>query len=286
MKKHNYFYQFLFVLAFAVILLVYPHKVQANPQIVKLRTNKTYKSYDITGDKKKDTIKVKIHKNSRYDYYDSLTVTVNGKNAYSFKNQFFYAGPYDNVDIILYTLKNGKPFLYLYAQADNGDGPVCGVFQYKSGKLKEIINFQTFFKDYGIHQSGEVVTINGNSITVRYYVMSFALGPCYVTYNYLYKNGTLCRTSNTANFEKIYSYGKITNTFISNKMITAYTSVSAKRKAFTMKKGAIVQVDKCYCNGKSFLIRVKYKGKYGWIKAQKGYLDEKNRQFSNVTYAG
>lgn len=259
----------------------------ANPQTVNLKTNKTYKSYDITGDKKKDTIRVDILKHSGYDYYDSLSVKINGKTAYSFKNKYFYANNgYTEVSVKLYTLKNKKPFLYLYAQADNGDGAVCGVFQYKGGKLKQIINFQTLFKSYGGHNLGEVVSIKGNTITTRFYVMSYVLGPCYVQYKYTYKNGTLKRTSAITNFEKIYSYGKPTTTFYANKALTAYTSAKSSNKAFTIKRGEAVKVDKCYMSGGKMRVRIEYKGKYGWIKAVKGYPGETNKQFSNVTYAG
>ncbi|WP_373219426.1 hypothetical protein [Ruminococcus sp. 5_1_39BFAA] len=286
--KKNKLYMILVLMFFSVLFIGNPHSVKAaNPQVVKLKTNKTYKKYDITGDRKNDTLKIKISKHSTYGYYNSLAVVINGKTAYSFNNKYFYANsPYNEVDIRLYTLKNGKPFLFLYAQAENGDGPVCGVFQYKSGKLKQIINFQTLFQGYGSHLSGDVISINGNKITTEYYIMSYVLGPCSVKYNYTYKNGTLKRTSNVTKFDGIYSYGKDTRIFYANKKLTAYTATNAKTKAFTVKKGTAVQVDKCYCNGKSMLVRVKYKGKYGWIKAAKGYPGESNKQFSNVTYAG
>lgn len=128
--------------------------------------------------------------------------------------------------------------------------------------------------------------MKGNCITIRYYVMSFVLGPTYVKYDYIYKNGSLCRKSNTVNIEKVYAGGKITKVFIVNKKLTTYKSVSGNTKAYTLKKGKAVLVDKCYCNGKSLWVRLKYKGKYGWLKAVNGYKGENNKQFSNVTYAG
>lgn len=126
MKKKRIIFSILllFIIVGATFALK-PRTVQAaNPTVVTLRTNKTYTSYDITGDKKKDKILVKIKKNSRYDYYDSLYVNINGKTLYQFTDEFFYAGEYENVDIKIYTLKNGVPFLYLAAYADNGDGPL------------------------------------------------------------------------------------------------------------------------------------------------------------------
>lgn len=271
------------ILLIAGFFAISPRTVAAaNPQKVKLHTNKTYKAYDITGDKKKDTIRVNISKD-RYGFYDSLAVKINGKIVYSFRNQYFYAKPpkYD-VDIMLYTLKNGKPFLYISAEADNGDGPVCGIFQYKNGKLLQIINFQTLFEPYGAHLNGEVVSVNGNTITTKYNIMSYVLGPCYVSYNYRYKGGTLKRTSATTSFDKSI----LNKTFYANKTLTAYTSTKTNKKSFSVKRRAAVKVDKCYISGGKMLVRVKYKGRYGWIKAMNGYHGEANKQFSNIYYAG
>lgn len=284
MKKQKGFKLVLLVLFWiSGIILWHPQNVSAaNPQMVKLKTNKTYKSYDITGDKKKDTIKINIPpKKSKYDDYASLSVIINGKVAYSFKNQWF-----TGACARLYTLKNGKPFLYLYASGANGDGPVCAVFQYKNNKLSKIINFQTLFKGYGYHLYGDVMSISGNTITTEYRLSTYVLGYCTVRYKYSYKDGTLKRTSSTANFHETYSRGKKTRTFYANKNLTAYTSTKATKKAFTIKRGAAVQVDKCYCLSGKMLVRVKYKGKYGWLKAAKGYSGESNKQFSNVIYAG
>lgn len=285
MKKQKEFKLVLLVLFWiSGIILWYPQDVSAaNPQSVELKPNKTYTAYDITGDKKKDTIKIKITKDSYSDGNSALSVIINGKVAYSFKNQFFYG-----TCIRLYTLKNGKPFLYLYASDSNGDGPVCAVFQYKNRKLSKIINFNSLFKGYGTHLYGNVISISGNTITTEYYISSYVLGYCTVRYKYSYKDGTLKRTSSTANFSETYSYGKKTKTFYANKNLTAYTSTRATKKAFTVKRREAVQVDKCYCSGGKMLVRIKYKGKYGWLKAIKGktWPKEIDKQFSNVAYAG
>ena len=42
-----------------------------NPSMVELKAGKTYKSYDITGDKKKDTVKISIPKD-QYDRYGTV----------------------------------------------------------------------------------------------------------------------------------------------------------------------------------------------------------------------
>jgi hypothetical protein len=253
----------------------------ATAKTVKLSADVTYKKYDITGNGKKDSLTIKSGKD-RDGNYNSLSVVLNGKTVYSLKKSIYFS-----VDIRLYTLQNRKSFLFLYADVTNYDGPVCGIFQYKNGKLSQIINFQKLFANYGSHNYGEVIDISGNSLTVQYYSMSWSLGPSCVNYTYTYKDGTLKRTSNTARFTEIYSAGKDTKTFYANKNLTAYTSASAQEKAFTVKKGKAVVVDKCYANGKVMFIRVKYNGKYGWIKGLAHCpTKDSDKLFSNVTYAG
>lgn len=254
----------------------------AKASAVTLKADKTYKNYDITGDQKKDTIKIKTGKHVSYDWKDKLSVIINGKTCYKFTNQYFEGEP----TIRLYTMTNGKKFLYLDAQSTNGDGPVCAVFQYKSGKLKKVIDFHKLFEGYGSHLRGSVQKVKGNTLYTEYYVMSWSTGPSTIKVNYTYKNGTLKRTGNTYQYKENYSYGKKTTTFYANKSLAATTGANSSKKAFTVKKGGKVTVSKCYSNGKKMLIQVKYKGKYGWIKALNGYPGYGNGQFSNVTYAG
>lgn len=46
---------------FAVVLFWKPNDVSAAARQVRLRANRTYKNYDITGNKKKDSIRVKTN---------------------------------------------------------------------------------------------------------------------------------------------------------------------------------------------------------------------------------
>lgn len=283
MKKKRILWAIIFWGLFFGITFTSPENVKAaNAARVKLKTGKTYTSYDVTGDKKKDKILLKVTKDSRYNYVNGLTVYINGKNAYKFTNNYYYP---ESSDFQIITLKNGKVYLYLYAIADNYDGPVCGLFQYKSGKLKQVVDFQTLFKGYGSHAYGKVLKVSGNTIYTEAYLMSWSIGPCYVRYNYTCKSGTLKRTSNTTNFYKVYSNGKNTRTFYANRNLTVYTSTAGTKKAYTIPKKAKITIDKCYTNGKTMMIRVKYKGKYGWLKPTKSYK-EQYRQFSNTTLAG
>lgn len=280
MKKWVTMWVMLLLLCFAV-----PVKAAAaNPQKVSLRAGTSYTSYDITGDKKADTIQITqtgvAYYKGKPSYAKGLTVTVNGQNVYSFSNDYYY-----NVNATLYTLKNNKPFLYLYAQADNGDGPVCGLFQYKNGTLKQVINFQTFYK-YGSHRFGEVKSISGNKMTVKFFAMSYAMSSVDVELQYKYKGGTLKLVSRTG---KATSYAqKLNGSVTARKKIAAYKSATSSKKAFTISKGAKVKVTNCYIKGTNIRFKVKRlsDGKAGWIKSPKKFLAGGKGLFEEAWYAG
>ena len=79
-----------------------------NPSMVELKAGKTYKSYDITGDKKKDTVKISIPKD-QYDRYGTVKITVNKKTTKITRTWTSYA-----IHTRLITLKNGKAYLWVH----------------------------------------------------------------------------------------------------------------------------------------------------------------------------
>ncbi len=257
-----------------------------NPTKVTLKANKTYDKYDVTGDGRADTIKIRIKKDE-YDTYYSLKIAVNEKTRYEMKEEFSSFWDYE---FVLYTLKNGKPFLSINTYLNNGDGPLNGLFQYKSGKMKQVADFNTFLSGnwkYGYHSNGRVLNVKGNSIYTEQGLMGYTLGVFDVEIRYEYKAGTLRRSSNNYKFTFINGDGKSKNLFKTGKKLTVYKSASAKKKAFTVKTGKYVRVTKCYHNGKVMRYKIKYGNKYGWIKAEtdKQY-DWERPLFSNVMLAG
>ena len=142
-KRNNFISVFTMFLAigFAIIFSI-PVKATANG--VQLKANRTYTAYDVTGDGTKDKIRIRAANQTDDEAYSSLTVSVNGKTAYRLKNTRFY-----NVIANIYTLKNGQPFLYLYAPAENGDGPVCALLKYTNGKFRKALDFTEIMAGYG-----------------------------------------------------------------------------------------------------------------------------------------
>ena len=270
----------MFILCFTGVLGGSVHKVQAaNPTQVTLKPNRTYSSYDITGDGKADKICIKTSGNSKWNYINKTSVIINGSNCGS------YSGYAYEVTAKLYTLKNKKPFLYLYACGDNYDGPVCGVFQYKSKKMKQIINCQTTFRTYSSHLYGKVVKIKNNTMSVKFYAMSWTVGPSYYTLDYVYKNGTLKRASSKASsWEmsglKYRGYTYVTAAYNMN----VYMGTDTRKRVFTLKKGQKVKFTSAYLQSGKHLLQIQTQsGKKGWIKCLSSY---NRKPFVEVMYAG
>lgn len=281
--------KYLYVIVFAVLAtaLFLPVKsVQAaNPTKVTLKENKLYQSYDITGDKKADKIEIKVSRDA-YQWVNKVSVWVNEENCFSI-DDFQY---YGDVDVIaqIYTLKNGKPFLYFYTSGDDGDGPVCGVFQYKSGKLKQIINCNSFLgKKYGMHYNGSVQNVKGNTITVRFHIMSWTTGVSTFQYDFSYKNGTLKRTSAKTSVIEIATHPKVSSLTV-RKSMKVYSKTDGKKVLFHLKSGQKVKVTYAYVKSDKFYLKVKNvtTGKSGWIKCYKDSSKLKAPVFKEAFYAG
>ncbi len=242
-----------------------------NPQKAILKLGKVYRNYDITGDRKKDS--VLISKSGK----DTLNLYINNKKQILTKDFSEYCG----VNLQLYTLENGKAFLYVGAKCmEIGNDGACGIFQYQSGKMKQIINMGSFFGDYGTLQQGEVLDIKNNGMKIRVHMMAFSTGSSWIDFEYIYKDGTLKCKNDIGSY---YSMGIPKRRGIVNKTLSIYRSTGGNSKIYTLKKGDIVTILRCKYFGKKMYIEVSYNGKKGWIKAQDKWQREK--QFSNVQYA-
>ena len=161
-KRNNFISVFTMFLAIGFVI-IFSRPVKAAANGVQLKANRTYTAYDVTGDGMKDKIRIRAANQTDDEAYTSLTVSVNGKTACKLKNTRFY-----NVIANIYTLKNGQPFLYLYAPADNGDGPVCALLKYTNGKFRKALDFTEIMAGYGNHRIGEVTNLNGNKIVITF----------------------------------------------------------------------------------------------------------------------
>lgn len=261
----------------------------SNSRSVNLRVGSSrqnvYKSYDITGDRQADQINIavgygnKIDKKDRNGYYNSIFVSINDK------TQILRTGYFYSARARLYTLSNGKPYLFLETSSDNDYNDISGLFSYNNSrkKIETAVDFTSLFNGYVGRSSGRIVRMSKNTITVRYGMMSYSLGGCSIDYNYTYKNGKLVRTSYYGKLINISKRQKNSNILTAKRNLSAYTAPRTNRKAFTIKKGGSVKIMQVWKKNSNMYIKVKYRNKYGWIKAAK---INTSQQFSDVAYAG
>lgn len=253
------------VLALSLCIPEYAFATPASKgaKVYKLRPDVTYTSYDITGDKKPDTIWVSVDDREN-GYYDSVAVYINGKRAYS-KKRIGNAAMVDGIAIELIKLKNGKPFLYLATYGDDDNCDVCAIFRYKSGKLKTAIDCNKYFSsNYGMHRSASLSRVTGNTVVIGYSLMSWAVGPLRTSAKYSYKSGVLKKSSNTP----AITVGGQRGSYRAAKSITLYKSQACKSKKLVVRKGQSVKFSKIYSNGKTMSIQLKVGKKTGWLKCQ------------------
>jgi hypothetical protein len=267
--------------------------VQAFAGSRPLKTIKTIRSYDITGDGKKDTIRVKARKDRQGGYQD-VTVYINGKKKYS--NPVF--GCSWSVKVSAFRLKNKKVFLAIDAKQDN-DCHACRVLQYKKGKLHSVLNGYKVVSIKG-NDAGDAVYTGkkGNTVTMRAAVVSPTIGnySCYVKYKY--KNGAFHRTANT---HKVYN-----NYAMSADNDTKDLKVQSKIRLYTkpgkpssrqLVPGDTVRINAVHFAGRQTWYRAKVSGKNYWIKGitnKKYYAYQEsvdweqpgNGMFSNIVMAG
>lgn len=247
-----------------------------------LQVNKTYTQYDVTGDKKADTLLVSAPLDNYV--YGRYEVFINGKKALSAKSN---ASDYSyNIDIQRLKLKNGKVFLAIIPTIDNDDIPGAAIYWYKSGKLKKAIDLDSMSK-IGYHNSVMDISVSGNQIGVTYREMSYALGGISFRLNYQYKNGKMVQKTTMPKLKETQLTYLKKSYWTASRTMNVLKSPGGKKTA-TLKPGQKAKIDKIYINAKhsKIYLHVKIKGgKSGWVKGLTKDPAEK-LLFKEVMYAG
>ena len=184
-----------FIIFVLLLILLPAGKVEA--KILTLKLNKTYKKFDITGDKKKDKLKISADLDSN-GYIHKLAVKVKGKTVLK---KTYNPGSDANLitnrvypQVKLIKLKAKKPLLYIHFSTCNGYYAGGWVYHYKSKKMKLLLKTEKLTQDYATkHPSAwrcyEILkSANGNDISFDIGSMAESTS---VTYRYRYKKGKL-----------------------------------------------------------------------------------------------
>ncbi len=176
----------------------------ANPTKVKLTattTGKTYTSYDVTGNGKKDKLYLKVGKSGSKP---KLIMKINGKTMIN--NTLGSDADYQNTFYVtIYTLKNGKPFIRVTRQWWAWGNRFDKIYQYKSGKLISILNFYNPIFEKMVVRVCDA-KVSGNSLICTFNWTGSTIGAVDFKYTLIYKDGTLKRSSYITSSLKMMNY--------------------------------------------------------------------------------
>lgn len=159
----------------------------SQPAKVNLAVNRTYKQYDVTGDKKADIFYTRKSMTSNVNNH--LKVYVNKKLALNCNIRDDQGGRYETV---LCTMNSGT-FLSIRFESNMGDEQMMHkLYQYKNGKFMPVFNIQNKLIS-NISMSGtSVKSVSGNKIVLRASAI-LPNGPWRKNYTYTYSSGKFKR---------------------------------------------------------------------------------------------
>ena len=218
--------------------------------IKKLSLNTTYK-YDIDGDGDKDTIKTYVSKGKLLLKINKCVKTLSPQYNSYLKSSYA---------VKLYDFnKKDKSLDIVYSYIPD-DVAETRILKFKNNTC-EVNKFYYDSEVYSYNPSNGMVTFR-EYFEGRYKDFTKVLGS-FTCYSKVKVNGYKLSNQYTANTTNTVKQNK----YIASKNLTAYTSVSGTKKAFTVKKNSYVNIYALYQNGNKKYIKVKNSaGKYGYIK--------------------
>lgn len=244
-----------------LLLLGCTHKVNAAATgSYPLKSNKTYQ-YDLDGDGKKESVKIKMGKLDDDRYYKAY-VYVNGTRKLTISDKFGFYDIYAQVLV----MSSKKVFIYINPFGDNDDGSKK-IYQYQNGKFKKSINLDSMGRYASVQKVGK------EKITMEIRRTWSAIGVFSYTCNLAYKNGKLAPDAKTYKIVSYSPVGDNAHPYLTAKGdIQIYKSNNTKEKSFVLKKGQKVKITKYSLNGKKEMFKVETKaGKTGWFVAPNDY---------------
>ena len=216
-----------------------------------LKQNVTYKC-DIDGDGDLDTIKV-------YIYNGDLKIKVNSC-IKTLINDYDPDYHFELTAKIYDFNKHDKSKEIVFEWDGHNNGHIK-LLKFRNNTCKVNRTFRGRLESYDPNTC--IVTFVETSYGGIYSKFRDAIGD-FICYPKVKLNGytiTNQRTANTSSLVRKHKY-------IAARTLTAYTSTSATKKAFTISKGSPAYVYALYQNGSTRYVKVKNKyGKYGYVKA-------------------
>lgn len=266
MKRKNRVFSWkwiLLILAAVCILQVKPVKAAG---FVRLGLNRTYTAYDVTGDGRRD--RIRIVPTGRGGYFRQVRVIINGRNSLV-KKFSSYSAP-TAVRCRICSLNNGKRFLFLECMGDSIVENMAALYQYNRGTLKTVLNLRSmtsrtyFYKTYY-----DVKKVSGNTITFLAGGLAYNTGAIDWDMSFAYRGGKFVRTSATTRMSAgniRWAPGK-TNVYTVARRFQTYKTAGSRQKAYSTQIGQKVRLTHiCIRNKVPYFRVVDSRGRAGWMK--------------------
>ena len=236
--------------------------------------------YDVTGDGKKDTIRIDCDKPDLYNTGcgDDWKITINNKVVYR-DNKKVHT---ENLTVLLYQMDHKRTYLEIQENVgSNEDISSHAFYQYQGNKLKKVCDvYEPIVKQiYDFHFFIDAVKVTEKKITISYVNQFSATGYLFWKVSYVSEKKGWKKSGNTFSVTE-------KRQLTANRKITLYQKAGGKKKAFALKKGQKVKIDKiCLKNGKTYMQVVCSNGKKGWFESPNKDLPERY-YFKEVVFAG
>lgn len=252
--------------------LIAKKDVNAAGKSANLPINKICTQYDITGDHKKDSIKIKANYDPEWEgiYYKTITIYINNKAAYQYK-----AGSLSISDIYanIITLKNGKQYLFINYMSEWEYGKSY-LLTYSNGSLKQVMFLQQYLNIHKTSNYGAVFmvtlkSVKDNTFTTTYYYRGYSTGAVNFNITFKYKSGSFVQTSNIHAINCISANEVMVKSrnLTAKKAIQTYTKAGGTKKSFKLKKGDKAKPTHIYLKKNAVYIKLSRNSKTGYIKA-------------------
>ncbi len=264
------------ILALCICILTIAVPIKSNaasPCVRALTADKSYYSFDITGDGEKDHFKIVRSNKVGVGAYSKFKILVNGKNTYEvsriakYKDTVFPNFIYRTVRAKLIALGGGRKFLFLYCPYEEGGGMFCSILQYKKGKFVKAVDMIKYIDRYGEFCSGDILGVSGDTIRVRLSYSSYTLGRSDYEMSFRYTNGKLKQDAVKGKLLRAYTDSGNTKRFRVGRTLWAFSKPIDGKVSFKLYRGDRVTIDQCRITLGRTMLRVKCGNKVGWIYA-------------------
>lgn len=215
---------------------------------------------DLNGDGNKEEVEFLVKKDIDGSI-NTFIVNINGENALTLNSMGYL------INVSYLKLSANRSYLYIVDSYDNDCPTVDAVYHYNvsTKKLDPVLTLDTVQWKKGAAYVNSTVNISKNILQVTYDGHMKSLGYIKWIFNYKYQNGKFVLKNNTAKVIDRYHKGN----FVANKNITFYKKPGTSNKAFSIKSGTAVKLQKIQLFKNSYYLQFRYRNKTGWIKAEK-----------------